>query len=224
MQPEARISQAIRNLVKHRGGFAFKVWGNAQMLAGLPDVICCYRGLFVAFEVKTPVGELSNRQRYVLRRIERCGGIVAVPRSVEDAEKILDAIDWRPIPDYSDYEINPYTREVRLTRTRQLRNQFISHGYRAVSLKNSRGQKPVKIARILASIFLGPLEPGTVVRHLNDDRQDDDLSNLALGTPRDNVEDAIRNGRTLNFSHKDCNHPSTPRARLHCNRRRKDVN
>lgn len=96
MQPEARISQAIRNLVKERGGFAFKVWGNAQMMAGLPDVICCYRGLFVAFETKTPTGVISNRQRYVLRAINERGGIVAVPRSVSDARNVLDRIDeWR---------------------------------------------------------------------------------------------------------------------------------
>lgn len=93
MQPEARISRAIRNLVTHRGGFAFKVWGNAQMIAGLPDLICVYRGVFVAFEVKTPVGKVSTRQWYVMRAIKRAGGIVAVPVSVADASDVLSRID-----------------------------------------------------------------------------------------------------------------------------------
>lgn len=93
MQPEARISRAIRRMVTERGGFMFKVWGNAQMIAGLPDLIGVYRGLFVAFEVKTPVGTLSSRQRYVLRVIQSAGGIVAVPRSVADARNVLRRID-----------------------------------------------------------------------------------------------------------------------------------
>lgn len=93
MQPEARISRAIRNLVNQRGGFMFKVWGNAQMMVGLPDLVGTYRGLFVAFEVKTPRGDLSDRQRYVLARIQRRGGVIAVPRSVADASNVLDRID-----------------------------------------------------------------------------------------------------------------------------------
>ncbi len=96
MQPEARISRRIRNMVKDRGGFAFKVWGNAQMMTGLPDLICCYRGIFVAFETKTATGSVSTRQSYVLRAIERAGGVVKVPRSVADASDVLDRIDeWR---------------------------------------------------------------------------------------------------------------------------------
>lgn len=94
MQPEARISRAIRKMVTDRGGFAFKVWGNAQMMVGLPDLVCCYRGLFVAFETKTPEGkDPTARQAYVHRRIRRAKGIVAVPRSVSDASDVLDRID-----------------------------------------------------------------------------------------------------------------------------------
>lgn len=97
VQPEARISRAIRHLVKSRGGFAFKVWGSEFMMAGLPDLICCYRGIFVAFETKTPEGRgPTRRQAYVHRCIRRAGGVVDVPRSVADASNVLDRIDaWR---------------------------------------------------------------------------------------------------------------------------------
>lgn len=93
MQPEARISSAIRRMVIERGGFAFKVWGNAQMMAGLPDLVCCYRGVFVAFETKTPTGTTSAIQRHVIARIDRAQGVVRVPRSVADASDVLDRID-----------------------------------------------------------------------------------------------------------------------------------
>lgn len=63
------------------------------MMAGLPDLIICYRGRFLAMEVKTPVGEVSARQTYVHTLIERAGGVVDVPRSLADASNMLDAVD-----------------------------------------------------------------------------------------------------------------------------------
>lgn len=37
---------------------AFKEHGGMYGTAGISDVICCYKGKFVAFEVKTPTGKL----------------------------------------------------------------------------------------------------------------------------------------------------------------------
>lgn len=95
VQPESRISTAIMKAVRKRGGFCFKVHGSETMMAGLPDIVVCYKGLFVGMEVKTAVGRLSTRQVYVHERIRRDGseGITAVPRSVADALTVLDCID-----------------------------------------------------------------------------------------------------------------------------------
>lgn len=92
-QPEARLSRAILELIRARGGFAFKVHGGPMMMVGLPDIVACYRGRFLALETKMPGGSLHGRQPYVLSRIARAGGIVRVPRSVPDALALLDAID-----------------------------------------------------------------------------------------------------------------------------------
>jgi hypothetical protein len=92
-QPESRLQSQIQKMVKKRGGFVFKVHGSELMMAGLPDLICCYRGFFVGFEVKTPTGVVSDRQRYVMRNITGASGIVTVPRCVSDASRVLDAID-----------------------------------------------------------------------------------------------------------------------------------
>lgn len=93
MQPEGRITARIRKAVTERGGFAFKVWGSEHMMAGLPDLVVCYRGLFIGMEVKTATGVVSARQRYVHRLIRAAGGIVVVPRSLADALVVLDAVD-----------------------------------------------------------------------------------------------------------------------------------
>jgi hypothetical protein len=93
IQPETRIQRAIQKMIKERGGFVFKVHGSETMLAGLPDLISCYRALFVAFEVKTETGTVSPRQRFVIRNIMGASGIAVVARSVADASRVLDAID-----------------------------------------------------------------------------------------------------------------------------------
>lgn len=64
------------------------------MMAGLPDIIVCYRGVFIGLETKTPEGDKpTRRQLYVHGRIEHAEGFVAVPRTVADALAVLDDVD-----------------------------------------------------------------------------------------------------------------------------------
>lgn len=61
--------------------------------AGLPDVLCCYRGKYVAFEVKTPTGKLTKLQEVTLRRISEAGGIAHKVTSVEEVAHILSTLE-----------------------------------------------------------------------------------------------------------------------------------
>lgn len=83
-QPETRIQHAIQRWLKEEGIFVFKVHGSEFMMAGLPDLICCVRGLFVGIETKTPAGKVSRRQAYVHRCIREAGGVVIVATCVDD--------------------------------------------------------------------------------------------------------------------------------------------
>jgi hypothetical protein len=52
------------------------------------------------------------------------------------------------------------------------------------------------VSRLVADAFLPPKTPtDTVIRHLNDNPSDNRAVNLARGTQKDNMADAIRNGR-----------------------------
>ena len=63
-------------------------------MAGLPDIIVCYRGVFIGLETKTPEGHgPTKRQEYVHGRINDAEGVVAVVRSVHDALNVLYAVD-----------------------------------------------------------------------------------------------------------------------------------
>lgn len=94
--PEARIVKKIREHLERNYPdiFFFKVWGNEQQMSGLPDLIGCWQGRFFGLEVKTPEthGRLTERQKYVMRKIERAGGVVGVVTSTDDADVILRSI------------------------------------------------------------------------------------------------------------------------------------
>lgn len=98
-QPESNLSYAIQKALKaeaNRRGhklFIFKVHGNEYMMAGLPDMVACYRGMFIGLEAKMPGNDTSPRQRYVHAKIREAEGLVLVPYSVADALKALDLID-----------------------------------------------------------------------------------------------------------------------------------
>ena len=53
------------------------------------------------------------------------------------------------------------------------------------------------IHRLMAKAFIPNPHSLPVVRHLNDNPRDNALENLAWGTQRDNMHDALRNGKTF---------------------------
>lgn len=90
MAKEQDIQRAIGKEVEKRGGYVVKVIQAAK--AGVPDLLCCYRGQFVAMEVKTPSGRVSRLQEYNIEKILRAGGYGGVVRSVDDARALLDQV------------------------------------------------------------------------------------------------------------------------------------
>lgn len=101
-QRESRLQRKIQKALRAEwpGLFVFKVWGNEQMMAGLPDLIICIAGRFVGFEVKMPESRssVSPRQQLVHGEIIAAGGWVRVVSSVEDALSELRGILAEPFP------------------------------------------------------------------------------------------------------------------------------
>lgn len=71
----------------------FKVHGSEHMMAGLPDLIICYRGLFIALEVKMPGNKVSPVQSLRIQQIRAAQGHAYVVKSVQAALKVLDLVD-----------------------------------------------------------------------------------------------------------------------------------
>ncbi len=90
---ESDIVRAILKYLKTVSDcFCWKEHGGMYGTAGIPDIICCYRGKFVAFEVKTEKGKTTALQDSIINKIQKCGGKVAVVRSVDDVKAVLEEV------------------------------------------------------------------------------------------------------------------------------------
>jgi len=58
--------------------------------AGIPDIIACVNGRFIAFEIKTPSGKTTKLQEATIRKILSAGGVAAVVHSVDEVKAILE--------------------------------------------------------------------------------------------------------------------------------------
>ena len=86
-------NKILRHLRTREKCYCFKEHGGCYGSSGIPDIICCYRGKFIAFEVKTPKGKTTVLQDINIRRINDAGGIAVVVRSLDDVRKVLKGME-----------------------------------------------------------------------------------------------------------------------------------
>lgn len=90
---EADIVKAILKYLKTVPQcFAWKEHGGMYGTAGIPDIICCIGGKFVAFEVKAENGKPSKLQEATIRKILGCGGTALIVRSVSEVRAVIDSL------------------------------------------------------------------------------------------------------------------------------------
>lgn len=70
--------------------FAWKEHGGMYGIAGIPDIIACISGRFIAFEVKTEIGKTTALQDATIRKINAAGGTAVVVRSVAEVRNIVE--------------------------------------------------------------------------------------------------------------------------------------
>lgn len=73
--------------------FYWKEHGGYYGTAGVPDIIACYKGRFIAFEVKVGNNKTTALQAVTLRRILKAGGYALVVRSVEEVMQVIRAFE-----------------------------------------------------------------------------------------------------------------------------------
>lgn len=88
---EKNYENKIKNYIEELGGYQVKFFANRMTKVGIPDLLCCVGGFFVAIEVKAQNGRPSELQLYNCRKIREAGGFsfIAYPSGWEDLKRIL---------------------------------------------------------------------------------------------------------------------------------------
>ncbi len=93
---EKAIKDSIQRHLKKKGAWNLKIWGSGIGRTGIPDLLCCYRGRFIALEIKVPGNTATKLQAYEINQIREAGGVAEVVHSAKEAAEILDRIDAKP--------------------------------------------------------------------------------------------------------------------------------
>ena len=89
MNEAALILKIRRYLATVPECFFWKEHGGQYGTAGIPDIIVCHRGRFIALEAKVGRNQPTRLQAATIVQIRHAGGIAAVVRSVEDVKAVL---------------------------------------------------------------------------------------------------------------------------------------
>jgi len=90
---EQDYQKKIVKALEAKGAYVVKVV--AATKKGVPDILACYRGHFLAIEVKTPLtrANVSKLQDYNLDLVSEAGGISGIAVEVDDIMPFLREID-----------------------------------------------------------------------------------------------------------------------------------
>jgi hypothetical protein len=80
---EAQFQAKVIRFLKEQNIYLVKVWGGGFQKSGIPDLLCCVNGYFVAVELKSEKGLTAKLQDYNLDRIRESGGVGMVLRPAD---------------------------------------------------------------------------------------------------------------------------------------------
>ena len=84
---EKAIETEIKEYITSLGGLSYKIHGgDLYQETGIPDLLCCWGGLFFGIEVKDPGGKPSAIQLAQGARIKKAGGHFIIAKSVQDVK------------------------------------------------------------------------------------------------------------------------------------------
>jgi Holliday junction resolvase len=76
--PETKVKRSVTDILKKYDAYYFFPASNGFGRAGIPDIIACYRGQFIAIECKAGKNKPTALQIRELRAIEDAGGYALV--------------------------------------------------------------------------------------------------------------------------------------------------
>lgn len=90
---EQDIQRKIIKYLEGVGAYVVKVVASNK--SGTPDILACYRGIFLAIEVKRPETKtnVSELQEYNIKKIKEAGGIAIVSWDLDAVKAVVENIN-----------------------------------------------------------------------------------------------------------------------------------
>ena len=94
MRPEQKIQAKIMEYLKSKGAYRVKI--EAASVAGVPDILVCYKAMFIGIEVKkSKSSQPTELQLENINMIRQAGGLADVVSSLPDVDWLLRCVDSR---------------------------------------------------------------------------------------------------------------------------------
>lgn len=91
--PEGKVKAAVRKLLAEFGVYYFSPAANGYGRAGIPDIICCFGGRFIAIECKAGKGVTTALQDKELTAIRTAGGMTMVVNET-NIQELKEKLQW----------------------------------------------------------------------------------------------------------------------------------
>lgn len=90
---EQDIQRKIIKYLESVGAYVVKVVASNK--SGTPDILACYRGIFLAVEVKRPETKtnVSELQEYNIKKIKEAGGVAIVSWDLDAVKATIENIN-----------------------------------------------------------------------------------------------------------------------------------
>ena len=90
---EQDIQRKIIKYLESVGAYVVKVVASNK--SGTPDILACYRGIFLAIEVKRPETKtnVSELQEYNIKKIKEAGGVAIVSWDLDAVKAVVENIN-----------------------------------------------------------------------------------------------------------------------------------
>lgn len=100
MTPEAKVKKRVVDVIKKNSAYYFFPATGGYGRSGVPDIVCCYRGVFVAIECKAGNNKPTPLQEAEMQKIREAKGFVLVvnENNIPDVQDVFTTIDKGLMP------------------------------------------------------------------------------------------------------------------------------
>lgn len=95
MTPEAKVKKKVVDVIKKNSAYYFFPATGGFGRSGVPDIVCCYRAVFIGIECKAGSNKPTPLQEAEMAKIRKAQGFTLVVNedNIDDVQGVFDIIN-----------------------------------------------------------------------------------------------------------------------------------